>query len=109
MKTLTTIAEVHALAFSREELISKEVITLSDILEAETRYVCPILGAELCDAIAAGQYASLWLRGVAMSLSHCSIGVARTLVVRNYPRPSIESIKVCCAACAARHRPSHAA
>ena len=59
MKTLTTIAEVHALAFSREELISKEVITLSDILEAETRYVCPILGAELCQAIASGQYSSL--------------------------------------------------
>lgn len=59
MNTLTTIAEVHALAFSREELISKEVITSSDILEAETRFICPILGAELCQAIASGQYSSL--------------------------------------------------
>ena len=59
MKTLTTIAEVHDLAFSREELISKEVITESDILEAETRYIAPILGVALCEALAAGQYASL--------------------------------------------------
>lgn len=59
MKTLTTIAELQALAFSPEELINKEVITKSDILEAETRYVRPILGDALYDAIIGGGYTSL--------------------------------------------------
>lgn len=59
MKTLTTIAELQALAFSPEELINKEVITMSDIHEAETRYVRPILGDALYDAIIGGGYTSL--------------------------------------------------
>ena len=92
MNTLTTIAEVHDLAFSREELISKEVITVSDILEAETRYVVPILGASLCKALAAGEYATLrsdyvlpavaaWCRYIVEPLLNrrCSISRNRTL------------------------------
>lgn len=59
MKTLTTITELQALAFSPEELINKEVITMSDIHEAETRYVRPILGDALYDAIIGGGYTSL--------------------------------------------------
>ena len=59
MNLLTTVAEVHALAFSSEELVNKEVITLSDILEAETRFVRPILGDALFDAVANGAYPAL--------------------------------------------------
>lgn len=59
MKTLTTISELHALVFCSEELVNKGVITESDILEAETRYVRPILGNALYEAIAAGGYATL--------------------------------------------------
>ena len=59
MKRLTNVEEVHALAFSSEELVNKGVITSSDIDEAERRYIYPILGEALYNAIADGSYAAL--------------------------------------------------
>jgi hypothetical protein len=59
MSALFTPAEVHSVAFSGEELIRQELITQSDIVEAETRYVRPILGEALCEAIAASKYSAL--------------------------------------------------
>ena len=59
MNTLFTPAEVHKVAFSGEELIRADIVTHSDVMEVETRYVRPILGEALWEAIAAGKYALL--------------------------------------------------
>ena len=59
MNTLFNPAEVHKVAFSGEELIRADIITQSDIVEAETRYVRPILGEALYEALASSRYGSL--------------------------------------------------
>lgn len=69
MQTLITPAQVVALAFSSEELVAKEVVTASDIIEAETRHLRPILGAELAEKLLAGEYATLLSDYVAPALA----------------------------------------
>jgi hypothetical protein len=59
MNLMITPQEVVDLAFSREELVHRDVVTLLDIAEAESRYIRPILGQELAEAIALGGYEEL--------------------------------------------------
>ena len=57
MKTLVTAERAYALAFSTEEPYSASAITEADIVEAESRYLMPIVGEELYNAMAT--YATL--------------------------------------------------
>lgn len=59
MNTLITPAEILDSAFSPEELYDVMVITPTDIATAEERYLIPIVGRELYDALLAGEYESL--------------------------------------------------
>lgn len=59
MDMLITPAEVVAMAFSREELVNKDIVTTLDILEAEECHIKPILGEALYEALLAQRYASL--------------------------------------------------
>ena len=52
MKTLVTAERAYALAFSTEEPYSASAITEADIVEAESRYLIPIVGEELYNAMA---------------------------------------------------------
>ena len=52
MNTLITAQRAYALAFSSEEPYGASVITEVDIAEAESRYLMPILGEELYNALA---------------------------------------------------------
>lgn len=47
MKTLITSSDVLRMAFSANELLAPTIITEADIVEAEYRYVRPILGEAL--------------------------------------------------------------
>ena len=51
MKTLITAERAYALAFSTEEPYSASVITETDIAEAESRYLMPVVGEELYNAL----------------------------------------------------------
>lgn len=59
MKTLITPSQVLALAFSSEEPYHNSVITASDILEAESCYLRPIVGIELYESLIGGAYSEL--------------------------------------------------
>ena len=52
MNKLITAERVYALAFSSEEPYSPSAITDADIAEAESRYLLPIIGEELYNALA---------------------------------------------------------
>jgi hypothetical protein len=51
MNTLITAERAYALAFSSEEPYSPSAITETDIAEAESRYLMPILGEELYNTL----------------------------------------------------------
>lgn len=59
MKTLITASEVISLAFSPEEPYVSTLITPSDIVEAESRHLLPIVGVNLYNAMLQGSYAEL--------------------------------------------------
>lgn len=83
MQTLITPTEVVALAFSGEELIAKDVVTQSDIVEAEARHIRPILGDALVEKLRSGAYASLLSDYVAAALAAwCRYAVEPLLDVR---------------------------
>lgn len=52
MNTLITAQRAYALAFSSEEPYGASAITEVDIAEAESRYLLPIIGEELYNALA---------------------------------------------------------
>jgi hypothetical protein len=54
MKTLITNEQVITLAFGDGEYLSPEVILDSDIASAEDRYILPVVGEELYQALLAG-------------------------------------------------------
>lgn len=88
MNILTNAKELFALAFGKEEAYNVAVITENDILVAESRHVCPVLGEALVAALARGEYEALrsdyvvpavaaWVRYIvephlAERCSHCS-------------------------------------
>ncbi len=59
MKTLITAADVIASAFAEGEYIPEASVTEADIASAEHRYIEPVAGRALMDALAEGRYAAL--------------------------------------------------
>ena len=59
MKNLITNEQVISLAFGDGEYLSPEVILDSDIALAEDRYIVPVVGAELHQALLDGSYPTL--------------------------------------------------
>lgn len=59
MNTLITPAEVYDVAFSATEPYDSSVLTALDIATAEERYLRPIVGDELYDALLDGSYPEL--------------------------------------------------
>ena len=59
MKNLITNEQVISLAFGDGEYLSPEVILDSDIALAEDRYILPVVGAELREALLDGSYPTL--------------------------------------------------
>lgn len=59
MKNLITNEQVIALAFGDGEYLSPEIILDSDIALAEERYILPVVGAELREAMLNGTYKTL--------------------------------------------------
>ncbi len=69
MKTLITPADVIALAFAEGEYLPPDSVTAADIAAAEHRYMEPIAGRALMDALAEGSYAELMADYVAPALA----------------------------------------
>lgn len=69
MNTLITPAEVFALAFSTTEPYEVSVVTALDVATAEERYLRPILGRELYDAMVGGSYTELRTTHVAPAVA----------------------------------------
>ncbi len=59
IKLLMTLSEVEDYAFATGEYINEGDITQSHILAVQQRYMVPVLGEALCEAIAAGKYETL--------------------------------------------------
>lgn len=59
MKNLITNEQVISLAFGEGEYLSPDVILDSDIASATSRYIVPVVGAELCEAMVEGSYQEL--------------------------------------------------
>ena len=69
MKNLITNEQVISLAFGDGEYLSPEVILDSDIALAEDRYIVPVVGAELHQALLDGSYPTLLSDFVAPALA----------------------------------------
>ncbi|MDR2894620.1 MAG: hypothetical protein LBU97_04085 [Alistipes sp.] len=59
MKTLITPAQVAAAAFRAPDMITPEAVPEATILAAEQKFIRPVLGAALCDAMGRGEYPDL--------------------------------------------------
>ena len=69
MKTLITAEKVVELAFGDGEYLSPEVICEADIAIAESRYLRPVVGEEMMQAMADGSYPTLVEEYVAPALA----------------------------------------
>jgi hypothetical protein len=59
MNLLITPAQVAALAFKAPDFITEESIAEATILAAEQKFIRPVLGDALCDALCRGTYPDL--------------------------------------------------
>ena len=59
MKTIISPAEAVALAWGTGEYMPPEAISESDIAAAQRRYIEPVIGRPLAEALAAGRYEEL--------------------------------------------------
>ena len=69
MKTLITNNDVVALAFDGAEYVSPQSITPVDIAVATTRFIAPIVGSSLLEALGEGRYPTLLEEYVAPALA----------------------------------------
>ena len=69
MKNLITNEQVISLAFGDGEYLSPEVILDSDIASASFRYIVPVVGSELYEALLNGDYRTLLEDFVAPALA----------------------------------------
>ena len=69
MKKLITNEDVISLAFGNGEYIPPEVVLDSDITAATFRYIVPVVGAELCEAMLNGAHLTLLKDFVAPALA----------------------------------------
>lgn len=79
MKTLITPAQAVALAFTDGEYVSPATVGEPDIAAAMHRYVLPVVGGSLADALAEGRYAALTEDYVAPALAMS----VRTMIQRS--------------------------
>ena len=69
MKTIIDQSLVLALAFGEAEHLSHQVVGSADIIVATERYITPILGQKLTDALIEGKYSDLAEEYVAPALA----------------------------------------
>lgn len=69
MNTLINAEQVGALAFGCGEMVHHEIISECTIVEAEERYIRPILGDKLLTALCEGRYPELMSDYVAPALA----------------------------------------
>lgn len=69
MKNLITNEQVISLAFGDGEYLSPEAILDSDIAAATSRYIIPVVGTELCEALLSGSHTALLETFVAPALA----------------------------------------
>lgn len=69
MKMLISPDDVLRLAYSSEELLPSTIILDCDIVEAESRYIEPIVGEAMMEALRDGEYADLAANFVAPALA----------------------------------------
>lgn len=69
MRTLITVNQVVELAFAGDERAHRELITVCDIAEAEERYLRPVLGDRLYEALRCGEYGELLEEYVAPAIA----------------------------------------
>ena len=92
MNTLMTCEEVVSMTFSADESHNVAMITEADIVEAESRYIVPILGQELCEVLAGGGYESLMSEYVKPALAACVRYVAEPYQAQRCPACRGESL-----------------
>ncbi len=76
MKQIITQAEVVALAFSDGEYVAPEVIAVADIDAATKRWILPVVGQALWEAVAAGRYKELadeYLKPALAAFTRCVV------------------------------------
>ncbi len=69
MELIITPAQVAETAFLAPDFISPEAVPEATILAAQQKFVRPVLGAALCDALCRGQYPSLLADYIALPLA----------------------------------------
>lgn len=69
MQNLITPDHVVELAFSGDERAHRELITVCDVAEAEERYLRPVLGDDLYEALRGGEYQELLEEYVAPAIA----------------------------------------
>lgn len=69
MRTIIDQSLVLSLAFSEAEHLSHQVVGCTDIIVATERYITPILGRKLTDALTEGKYSDLVEEYVAPALA----------------------------------------
>lgn len=80
MKILITPSQVLALAFNGGEYLSQSAISEADIIAATARYLQPVVGQELLEALQDEEYEGLLAEYVAPALA---------FAVRNLVQPSL--------------------
>lgn len=77
MKPLITPAEVAQIAFGGENNVDMDYISEAVILTARRRYLIPVVGKNLCDALERGEYPELltkWIKpALAMYVKYCML------------------------------------
>ena len=69
MNRLITPRQVVDLAFGEAEYLSEQAVSDADIVAATSRYVVPIVGEELAERLAEGEYSELLNEYVAPALA----------------------------------------
>ena len=69
MRTIIDSSQVVALAFGEAEHLSNQVASSADIAVATERYIAPILGQKLTDALIEGKYSDFVEEYVAPALA----------------------------------------
>ncbi len=70
MKCLIEAQRVIAIAYAGSGYIPEEIITHSDIVTSQQRYLIPVIGPSLFDALMMGEYSSLYDEYVEPALAH---------------------------------------
>ncbi len=70
MQCLIEVQRVIEIAYADAGYIPPEIITQSDIVTAQLRYLRPVIGEEMIDALMAGSYSTLYDDYVEPALAH---------------------------------------